>query len=104
MRDLLTLPDLAAHLRVTPGWLSRRLSRLCAERGFPRPLAALRPQLRWDPRAVEDWEAAQRNAAPRIAVDLRPPAPANDTDAEDTYAAQLDDRAAELAGRHAASS
>lgn len=64
---LYDLDDIAAWLKVAPGWIERHIGTLCVKHGFPRALP-LRGVRRWDPAALEHWLAGYRSAAPRVTV------------------------------------
>ncbi|WP_022729748.1 helix-turn-helix transcriptional regulator [Fodinicurvata sediminis] len=55
LRRLLTTPEVCRLLNVTPDWFYRNRLRLQREQGFPTPLPGLGRDMRWDPRALEDW-------------------------------------------------
>lgn len=92
---LITRDELLQILQVSKDWFARHRHQL-AERGFPAPMAALRPAERWDPAAVQAWIDSQRpqhlHAGARAAGSGRP---ANDVSISETLA----ERARRLAGR-----
>lgn len=69
MRDFLTLPEVAAALRVSRRWLTDHLDQLEAA-GFPKPAMQAGLRRLWDPRAVELWQDSL------LPAHLRPAAPA----------------------------
>lgn len=88
-RTPLDVAGAARALGRTPAWFRRHRAELERQHGFPKPLPGL--GLRWDPKAIELWK--DRFIPPELRGE-----PVLSISINDNWQAELDSRAAALAG------
>lgn len=89
MKKLLNMREVGERLGHSYHWFRKRRRAMERDQHFPGPITTC--GLRWDPRAIDEWVAAQgQTATPHL----------DGGDGPRNFAAELDARAEEIAARH----